>query len=40
MHVKIFNAIKRRNAAGARRATTRMMEEFRKELRQVGLLKY
>ena len=39
MHVKIFNAIKRRNGAGARQATSRMMDEFRKELRQVGLLK-
>jgi len=39
MHVKIFNAIKRRSASAARQATSRMMDEFRKELRQVGLLK-
>ena len=37
-HVKVFNAIKRGNAAGARLAMTRMMDEFRKELKQVGLL--
>jgi GntR family transcriptional regulator, transcriptional repressor for pyruvate dehydrogenase complex len=39
MHVKVFTAIKRGNAEGARRAMSRMMDEFRRELKQVGLLK-
>jgi GntR family transcriptional regulator, transcriptional repressor for pyruvate dehydrogenase complex len=39
MHVRIFKAIKRGSASAARQATARMMDEFRKELRQVGLLK-
>ncbi|MBI3857632.1 MAG: FadR family transcriptional regulator [Planctomycetes bacterium] len=39
MHVRVYNAIRRGDAAGARRAMTRMMEMFRKELKQVGLLK-
>lgn len=39
MHVKVFTAIRRGDAPGARRAMTRMMDMFRKELKQVGLLK-
>lgn len=39
MHVKVYNAIRRGDPAAARRAMTRMMEMFRKELKQVGLLK-
>lgn len=38
MHVKVLAAIRRGNANAARLAMTRMMEMFRKELRQVGLL--
>lgn len=38
-HVKVFAAIKRGNADGARQAMSRMMDMFRKELKQVGLLK-
>jgi GntR family transcriptional repressor for pyruvate dehydrogenase complex len=38
MHVKVFNAIKRGNAGAARRSMARMMDMFRKELKQVGLL--
>jgi GntR family transcriptional repressor for pyruvate dehydrogenase complex len=38
-HVKVFTAIKRGNADAARKAMTSMMEMFRKELKQVGLLK-
>lgn len=38
MHVRVYTAIRRRNVAGARRAMTRMMDMFRKELKQVGLL--
>jgi GntR family transcriptional repressor for pyruvate dehydrogenase complex len=38
-HVKVFAAIKRGNADGARLAMSRMMDMFRKELKQVGLLK-
>ncbi len=37
-HVRIFSAIRRGNAASARRAMTRHMDLFRKELQQVGLL--
>lgn len=39
MHVKVYQAIRRGNAAASRRAMSRMMDEFRKELKQVGLLK-
>jgi GntR family transcriptional repressor for pyruvate dehydrogenase complex len=39
MHAKTYNAIKRGDAAGARRHMERMMDMFRKELKQVGLLK-
>ena len=39
MHVKVFAAIKRGNANAARQAMSRMMDMFRKELKQVGLLK-
>ena len=38
MHVKVFNAIRRGSGSGARLAMTRMMDMFRKELKQVGLL--
>lgn len=38
MHVRVFGAIERRDPAGARRAMSRMMEMFRKELEQVGAL--
>jgi GntR family transcriptional repressor for pyruvate dehydrogenase complex len=37
-HVKVFNAIRRGSAAAARQAMARMMQMFRKELKQVGLL--
>ena len=39
MHAKTYNAIKRGDAPGARRLMERMMDMFRKELKQVGLLK-
>ncbi len=39
MHARTYTAIKRGDAAGARRHMERMMDMFRKELRQVGLLK-
>ena len=38
-HVRVYKAIKRGNPASARREMTRMMDMFRKELQQVGLLK-
>lgn len=39
MHVKVYNAIKKGDAVASRRAMTRMMDEFRRELKQVKLLK-
>jgi len=39
MHARTYNAIKRGDAAGARRQMAKMMDMFRKELKQVGLLK-
>jgi len=39
MHAKTYNAIKRGDASAARRHMERMMDMFRKELKQVGLLK-
>ena len=39
MHAKTYHAIKRGDARGARRHMERMMDMFRKELKQVGLLK-
>jgi GntR family transcriptional repressor for pyruvate dehydrogenase complex len=38
-HVKVFAAIRRGNVDAARQAMSRMMEMFRKELKQVRLLK-
>jgi GntR family transcriptional repressor for pyruvate dehydrogenase complex len=38
IHVRVFKAILRGNADAARRAMTTLMDMFRKELKQVGLL--